>query len=134
MIHFGGFSAWMWRLLWLLNSSRTSSVSPATCQASPATCQASPATCQASPATCQASPATNQLAFPRVQRSTETAPLSAFIDSPMTMVRLLIGPGPQHISGARKPVADEGVLAYTSRHDSSATICSRQLVFNIKHV
>ena len=39
------------------------------------------------------------------------------------MVRLLIGQGPQNISGGRKPVADE-----------SPTICPPQPVFNIKHV
>ena len=54
--------------------------------------------------------------------------------SHMTMVRLLIGQGPQNISGGRKLVADKGVPTYTSRHDSSAMICPRQLVFNIRHV
>ena len=34
----------------------------------------------------------------------------------------------------RRRVADEGIPAQTSRQDSSATICLRQLVFNIKHV
>ena len=75
-----------------------------------------------------------KLAFPRVQRSTQTAPFNFFTDSPMTMARLLIGQGPQNIPGGGKPVADEGVPACTSRHDSSATICPQQLVFNIKHV
>ena len=53
-----------------------------------------------------------------------------FTDSPMTIVRLLT----KNISRGRKPVADEGIPAYSSQHDSSATICPRQLVFTITHV
>lgn len=51
-----------------------------------------------------------------------------------TVVRLLISQGPQNISGGRKYVADECVVAYTLRHDSSTTICPRQLVFNTKRL
>ena len=69
--------------------------------------------------------------------STHTAPV--FTDNPMTMVRLLVDLGPRaskHFrrqKTCRRRVADECVPTYTSRQGSSATICPRQLVFNIKH-
>ena len=44
----------------------------------------------------------------------------------MAMVRLLIGQGPQNISGGRKPVADEGVPAY--RHTHHGTTRRRRFV------